>query len=408
MVLLRRLFEFCGERLPWRSEPREWTRVAGSRNGTEAIPYRRTCTVAFRKTRCRERLPWRSEPRERTRVAGSRNGTEAIPYSPVPVCHRTQTVEPTALPGTRRAAILLAALLAVGAARVAAAELPAAEVLVRLIDEVDVPARVPGVVRKVAVREGQAVAEGSVVACIDDAEARFARRQAELELQLARDQAKNDVRVRYATKSLEVARAELARAVESEKKYRKSVSQSELEELRLAAERARLEIEQAEWEMEVASASCQVKANDLAAARWQLERHQIVAPLAGVIAQIYRKPGEWVVPGDKVVRIVRVDRLRAEGFLPARDADGSLVGRRVSLSVQLQKDARTTFTGQIVFISSEVDPVNGQVRVWAEVDNRQGKLRPGLRGVLTILEPAARSEQGPAEATPPASAASHE
>jgi len=286
--------------------------------------------------------------------------------------------------------------------------LPAAEVLVRLIDEVDVPARVPGVVRKVAVREGQAVAEGSVVAWIDDAEARFARRQAELELQLARDQAKNDVRVRYATKSLEVARAELARAVESEKKYRKSVSQSELEELRLAAERARLEIEQAEWEMEVASASCQVKANDLAAARWQLERHQIVAPLAGVIAQIYRKPGEWVVPGDKVLRIVRVDRLRAEGFLHARDADGSLVGRRVSLSVQLQEDARTTFAGQIVFISSEVDPVNGQVRVWAEVDNRQGKLRPGLRGVLTILEPAARSEPGAAEATPPASASSHE
>jgi len=33
---------------------------------------------------------------------------------------------------------------------------------------------------------------------------------------------------------------------------------------------------------------------------------------------------------------------------------------------------------------SEINPVNQQVRVWAEVENRQMLLRPGLRGNLTI------------------------
>jgi multidrug efflux pump subunit AcrA (membrane-fusion protein) len=37
-----------------------------------------------------------------------------------------------------------------------------------------------------------------------------------------------------------------------------------------------------------------------------------------------------------------------------------------------------------VFVSPEVDPVNGQVRVWAEVENRDGQLRPGVHGKLSI------------------------
>jgi hypothetical protein len=37
-----------------------------------------------------------------------------------------------------------------------------------------------------------------------------------------------------------------------------------------------------------------------------------------------------------------------------------------------------------VFVSPEVNPVNGQVRVWAEVENRGLLLRPGLQAALTI------------------------
>ena len=37
-----------------------------------------------------------------------------------------------------------------------------------------------------------------------------------------------------------------------------------------------------------------------------------------------------------------------------------------------------------MFVSPEVNPVNGQVRVWADVDNKQLTLRPGLRGHLAI------------------------
>ena len=51
--------------------------------------------------------------------------------------------------------------------------------------------------------------------------------------------------------------------------------------------------------------------------------------------------------------------------------------------------------GTSIFVDPEIDPVNQQVRIWAEIDNERMQLRPGMRGRLTI-EPRAMS--GVAEA----------
>jgi macrolide-specific efflux system membrane fusion protein len=83
-------------------------------------------------------------------------------------------------------------------------------------------------------------------------------------------------------------------------------------------------------------------------------------------------------------RVVRIDRLRVEAFLDSHEAGDNLVGREVTLSVELPGRDQGEFSGKVVFVSPEVDPVNGQVRVWAEVDNRQSRLRPGLHGTLKI------------------------
>jgi multidrug efflux pump subunit AcrA (membrane-fusion protein) len=42
------------------------------------------------------------------------------------------------------------------------------------------------------------------------------------------------------------------------------------------------------------------------------------------------------------------------------------------------------YKGRVVFVSPEIDPANSQVRIWAEIDNPQLHLRPGLRGVMTV------------------------
>jgi multidrug efflux pump subunit AcrA (membrane-fusion protein) len=44
------------------------------------------------------------------------------------------------------------------------------------------------------------------------------------------------------------------------------------------------------------------------------------------------------------------------------------------------------FAGKIVFVSPEVDPITGQVRIWAEIDNRDGRLRPGQPAQMVVSQ----------------------
>jgi macrolide-specific efflux system membrane fusion protein len=116
-----------------------------------------------------------------------------------------------------------------------------------------------------------------------------------------------------------------------------------------------------------------------------IRQRRIIAPIGGIVTQVNRQRGEWVQPGQPIVRILRLDQVRAEGLASAHEVDGQLLGRPVKLTVELgQKPVE--FSGKVVFVSPEVDPVNGQVRVWAEIDNRELKLRPGQHGSLTIEE----------------------
>ena len=131
-----------------------------------------------------------------------------------------------------------------------------------------------------------------------------------------------------------------------------------------------------------------MKRNALDTAKYNLSRCEIHSPLVGVVVQIKKRRGEWVQPGDVVMRIVRTDRLRVEAFLNSHDVGGDLLGRPVILSVDLPGQTHSQFRGSIVYVSPEVNPVNGQFRVWAQIDNRDGRLRPGLQGSMTI-EPSA-------------------
>jgi multidrug efflux pump subunit AcrA (membrane-fusion protein) len=103
-----------------------------------------------------------------------------------------------------------------------------------------------------------------------------------------------------------------------------------------------------------------------------------------MVVEVLRRRGEWVQPGDTVVRIVRLDKLRAEGFLPAKHASLDLVGSQVRLKVASPDNKPLEFTGHIVFVNPEIDPLNSQVRVWAEVENPDLKLRPGMQATIMI------------------------
>lgn len=263
------------------------------------------------------------------------------------------------------------------AAEVSSKPLEVQSVVLRLINEAEVPAQEAGVLTDVPAREGQVVKKGDLLAQIDDRVPRMAEQAARLAVEVARAKATNDVNVRFAAKAAEVAQAELRRSTESIERFANSVSQSQVDVEQLTVDKTKLEAEQARFDLEIAELESKSKQNEMAAARTQLERRRIVAPIDGQIVQVFVRLGEWVEPGQKALRIVNINRLKAEGFLPADVAVAELRGAPVRLTIDAGGESNAAFAGTIAFVSPEVDPITGQVRVWAAIDNRAGSLRPG-------------------------------
>jgi len=283
--------------------------------------------------------------------------------------------------------LCLLASVAASAQRVFAEDLIIDSVVLRPLVEAEVPARQTGVLAEIAVEEGATVKAGDLLATLDDRAAKLAVAKAELERAQVHAKATNELRIEYADKALEVARAEMKRSSESNDKFARSISQSQLDVERLTVEKLELERRQAEHDVEIDRYELQLKENAVETAKLDLELHGVRAPFAGVVALVRGRAGEWVEPGAPVLRLVAVDRLRAEGFAPASIVASAPVGSRVKFAIAREGEAapaNDAIEGTLKFISPEIDPVTGQVRIWAEINNAAGQLRPGQQGLLLL------------------------
>ena len=262
--------------------------------------------------------------------------------------------------------------------------------LVSLVEEAKVPAREAGVLSQLLVREGDVVRRDEVIARIDDSQPQMEKRKATAEHDQALAKAESDVDVRYAVAAEKVAEAELEKAEASNRLSLKAVTEVEVSRLRLAEQKSELGIEQAQLERKLSSHAAASKGVEVDAAEKAIERRQVTAPLDGVVVQVFPHQGEWMQPGDPLARVVRIDKLRVEGYVDSTRWDPEEVrDRPVTVEVKLADSRVEAFQGRIVFTSPLVES-GGDYRVWAEVENRLVPssqtwiLRAGQAATMTI------------------------
>ena len=329
------------------------------------------------------------------------------------------------------------------------------EMQVVLIDSVDVPASQDGAIAALPVEEGESVSAGDELARLDDRKTKIEQVLAQTRLEIANENAKsglaaelaekklaqemqlakehefkkqiadrkaaNDVSIQASKKAELVAENELKRAMEARRQFVDSVSQSEIDNLRLKYERTVLETKQAEFErvidglqaeaeaeaanshqlgvdrytLELAQAKVEQRVQELQA---QLQMQQlklaelassmqvIQSPIDGVVVEKYRNRGDWVKAGEPVIRVIRLDRLRAEGFITADQLDSLAVGQQVQLTIERSVKSSVQRPGVVKFISRELEPVSGEIRFWVEFDNASLDVLPGMRLSLSVIE----------------------
>jgi macrolide-specific efflux system membrane fusion protein len=260
--------------------------------------------------------------------------------------------------------------------------------LVSLIDDVEVPAEKPGVLTALSVKEGDYLEQGAAIGLIDDRQAREQHTAAKADHAAAKARAESELETEYAVATHRTAEAEYQIALTANAKQPNTVAAVEVERLRLTAEQARIKIGVTQFERGVRGIEADGFAAKANLAETDLSRHRLAAPIAGEVVEIYFRAGEWVEPGKPVVHLVRLDRLRIEGFVRFEDrAPGEVLNRAVRATITIAGGKTETFEGTVTFVSPIIQP-GGEYRIWAEVENRrvgtQWLLRPGLEAELEL------------------------
>jgi macrolide-specific efflux system membrane fusion protein len=269
--------------------------------------------------------------------------------------------------------------------------------LVTAIDDIKVPARDAGSLTKINVKPGALVDVDFVLGEIDNRDTLAKQRIAQGELDAATVQANSQAEIIAAKKGYDVAKAEYDSAKEIKAKNPGAISDQELRRAGFQQDRAQAQIQVAEVENLVHRQTVLIKQAQLDATQVELRKKKIEAPIQGQIVEVYKHMGEWVQPGDPVLRLVRLDRVRVEGFVYAAEAGRTeLEGKPVSVKVYLPGGKEVVVNGRVDYASPVIEGSgrNRQYRIWTEVDNQfvDGNfvIQPGASAEMTVNVNAAK------------------
>ena len=236
---------------------------------------------------------------------------------------------------------------------------------------------------------GCAVKKEQLLGRLDDADALARQKAADLDYQVAQsEEKKSGAAIDAADATVQVAKAEVLESEAINRKSKGAIPATTYRRQQLTEQRAKMEADVARKDAETAALTVQLRNAQLEVATLNVDRHRIEAPLDGTVVELYKHVGEWVNPGDAILRLVYLDKLRVKGFLNINAYLPSQVdGQPVRIEV-LFGERKETFESTISYVSPLVE-ASDEYRVWAEIDNpmTDGRplVRPGMQAEMYIL-----------------------
>lgn len=172
---------------------------------------------------------------------------------------------------------------------------------------------------------------------------------------------------------LEVSRRKLVRDL-AKKEWDRVKSLSARSAISISQE----EVDKKEAEYRVASVE-----HDLA--EENLRRRLVIAPFDGLVAQIYLKVGEGCEVRQPVIRIVDTRLCYFVANVEAKLGQGLRDGQVVELEIEAGRTIEK-FKAKISFVTPVADPASGLMRIKAQFENPERKIRPGVAGRMLLKE----------------------
>lgn len=286
----------------------------------------------------------------------------------------------------------------------------------------DVAPEVSGQVIATPVNVGTFVRQGTVVARLNDRDARLRLqqatagvkqalagvRQAEARLGLLAGGSFNasaipEVRAAGANYDQAVAQLRLAEANES--RYRDlvttgDVAQSVYDQFRTQRDTARAQVNNARQQLEAAintarqsneairtaEAAVESARSQVSIAQKAVTDAVVRSPYAGYISNRPVARGEFVTPSSVIVTVLRTNPIKLQLLVPEAEAPHITAGMSVSLEVDAHKDRK--FAGQVSAVNPAIDPVSRSATIEVAVENGDNALRSGMFATAQILRSA--------------------
>lgn len=211
----------------------------------------------------------------------------------------------------------------------------------RPVEIINIRSRLEGNLESVAVREGQRVGRGQLIARFESITQEGDRKSAEA------DRASAQAEVSTATWNLEQSRDLFKAGAIAEQQVRTA-------EQALAASRARL-----------AAAEARIRQTTQT-----VTDTRVLAPTAGIIDKKMAEVGEHVTRGATLFTLVRNDVLELAAAIPSRNAGGVREGQKVHFVA----DGRT-LDGVVSRVSPTVDPTTRALTIYVQIPNPGGTIR---------------------------------
>ena len=125
-------------------------------------------------------------------------------------------------------------------------------------------------------------------------------------------------------------------------------------------------------------------------------RFTLTAPVSGVVAELGVREGVAVTPGMTLFRLAGLEKVWAVAEVPEAQAVRLTRGQKVK--AVLQADASQTFDGELKEILPQVSANTRTLQARFEVDNKSGRLTPGMLLRLQIAGPSSSRLVVPSEA----------
>lgn len=262
------------------------------------------------------------------------------------------------------------------------------------VNTAQVAARTMGTVMQVAVREGDLVNRGQLLAQLDERE--LAARQSSAQ---AGEQA-SAAGVNQATNAVAAAQAQADVAKKTYDRYvylkeQKSVSPQEFDEVSAKYQAAQAGLEQATAALRQAEAGAEQAKSEAQAATSVAGYARVVAPFDGRVVRREVEPGSLVSPGISLFVIEDASSYQLEVTLPAEVL--AMVHKGSAANVQLDALPGKTITGKLAEIEAGADPASHTARARIDLAREPG-VQSGLFGRALFTHGATRALTVPEDA----------